>query len=97
MWVNSHMGCETALPWGQRPQFFVCQDRKLKFGIHVVHTKWSTIIYICVGSLPSGPQNGRCLGPWAALFAYSESKLTCHFIVLLLLGGKRSKGHTNNG
>ena len=78
------MGYQTALPWAQRPQFFVCQDRKLKFGIHVVHTKWSTIIYICVGSLPSGPQNGRCLGPWAALFAYSKSKLTYHFVAVLV-------------
>ena len=39
---------KAALAWGQRPHFFVYQDRKLKFGTH----KWRKMIwiYMCVNS-----------------------------------------------
>ena len=44
--------------------------------------------------LASEGDNSKELSLW--IFAYSESKLTCHFVVvvllvLLVLGGKRSK------
>ena len=31
----------------------------MKFGMHIDHTKKSTIICICAGKLPHGPRNGQ--------------------------------------
>ena len=53
VWANTPKGRETALTLGRRPHFFVYRDRKLKFVMNIVHTKWSTMI-CCVGSFPKG-------------------------------------------
>ena len=71
VWANTPKGRETALTLGRRPHFFVYRDRKLKFVMNIVHTKWSTMI-CCVGSFPQGPCSGPCIGPKAPLFLFIE-------------------------
>ena len=48
MWVNFPKGHEAALTWGWRLHFFVYQDRKLKFGMHIAHAKLSRMICIFI-------------------------------------------------
>ena len=67
VWANTPKGRETALTLGRRPHFFVYRDRKLKFVMNIVHTKWSTMI-CCMGSFPQGPCSGPCVRPNATLF-----------------------------
>ena len=38
--------------------FFIHQDRRLNFDMHIVHEKRNTIIRICVGQLTQGSGNG---------------------------------------
>ena len=53
MWVNSPMDRETALCGGPKApsfqKFLIYQDRKLKFSMHTIPTKWNTIMCICGG------------------------------------------------
>ena len=48
VWVRLPQGHQTALARGLRPHFFVHRDRKLKFGINIVRTKFSRMVCIFI-------------------------------------------------
>ena len=68
-------GRKKALACGWRPHFFVYQDRKLKFGTHILRTMFCTY----VGQLPYELRSGPCGEPrtphFTNLYIYQDWRL----------------------